>query len=399
MAEPTMSSEREKKLRELAGMMNTRHRLPFPVSKPLLDCFDIAMTPEENEFLLLIGTEPLKRSEAPIRTKLPEEEAGRLFDISLRKGFLWPRGTYEGEEVFALSGIMLGWFEIYLADGGETPEQQEFARRLDLLIESWGKMNSFPIRSLVNWKLKKLKPAQSIVAAKMSSDPSTTTIPVGRSVDAAPMKIYPATTVLRLIEQNGDADNIAVVHCFCRQYHKLLGETCRFDQPGESCIAIGALARHAVKYGTGRHISKEEATALVRALGKRGAVHQVFHELEDVDRPEIGVCNCCWDCCGVFGSYNRGILPLKLRSYFEAQVSDSSLCNGCETCVEHCPVQAISTADGKPSINERKCIGCGQCELQCPQECIHLVPNERNVLLPLVKRSEARIPRLASQRL
>jgi formate hydrogenlyase subunit 6/NADH:ubiquinone oxidoreductase subunit I len=53
--------------------------------------------------------------------------------------------------------------------------------------------------------------------------------------------------------------------------------------------------------------------------------------------------------------------------------------------------------NGMSSINTRKCIGCGQCELQCPEECIQLVPHERNVLLPLVKRSEARIPRFASQ--
>jgi heterodisulfide reductase subunit A-like polyferredoxin len=93
----------------------------------------------------------------------------------------------------------------------------------------------------------------------------------------------------------------------------------------------------------------------------------------------------------VFGSYNRAYLPLTFRSYFEARLTDSSLCTGCEMCADHCPVQAIVLTDAKARINERKCIGCGQCELQCPEGAIRLTPHERRVLLPLGRKSDARI--------
>jgi ferredoxin len=136
---------------------------------------------------------------------------------------------------------------------------------------------------------------------------------------------------------------------------------------------------------------------LLERLQARGAVHQVFHENEDADQPEIAICNCCWDCCGLLGSYNRGILPLHFRSYFEARMSDAGLCDGCGTCADFCPVQAISLVGQKAQVDVRKCIGCGQCSLQCPQGAVGLVPHERNVILPLVKPSHARLRGQATQ--
>ena len=53
-----MSSEREKNLRSLAKLMNKQNVHSFPVTKPLLDCFDLVITPEENAFLLRMGTAP-----------------------------------------------------------------------------------------------------------------------------------------------------------------------------------------------------------------------------------------------------------------------------------------------------------------------------------------------------
>jgi len=391
MTKPKMAPERKKNLAKLAGMMNTRHHIPFPITKLLLDCFDIALTSGEIDFCLKMGTEPFALQDVATRSGLQKELADSLFRGLVRKGFFWPQLETGNREVYALAGIMLGWFEIFLSDGADTPEKREFARRLDVWFKSWGKLNRFPVRSLFNYRMKRHQPSQAIVAIDSPHPPSGRTIAVNRTVEAAPMKIYPTRTVLQLIERYGDANSLAVVHCFCRHYHKLVGESCRFQMPPESCISIGPLSQHAVRSGVGRHISKEEATALIRELEKKGAIHQVFHEDENLDKPEIAICNCCWDCCGVFGSYNRGYLPLQLQSYFEARMGDSALCTGCGVCEDHCPVQAIALVDAKARIDERKCIGCGQCELQCPEEAIKLIPHERRVFLPLERKSGARI--------
>ena len=216
-------------------------------------------------------------------------------------------------------------------------------------------------------------------------------ISVDQPVKTAETKVYPVGAVMELIEKYGSRNQIAVVECMCREWHKVVDKPCRFDMPARSCLVIGELTRHALRYDSARPISKDQALELVAELQRKGAVHQVFHEGEDLDKPEIAICNCCWDCCGVFGSYNRGYMPLQLQSYFAARMTDPLLCTGCGICADHCPVQAILVEDAKAAIQEGKCIGCGQCELQCPAGAIELVSNERHVFLPLRKMSEARI--------
>jgi ferredoxin len=387
-----LSTDRAKNLRRLAELMNTRHKIPFPITKQLLSCFDIALTSAEVDFLVRLGTEPYTFETAASMSPLPGGPFELFFEGLVRKGFIWPHETAEGEEQYVLPGIMLGWFEVYLSGGEETPERREFARRLDLFIRSFGKMSSFPLRKLINHRIRRSEPYQSILApGNIPERGKGKTIPVNRSVDSEPARVYPARTVKELIERHGDGESIAVVHCFCRQYHKMMEQPCRFEHPAQSCIGLGSLSRYAVKHGVGRFVSKSEALELVRNLQSRGAIHLVFHKDEDMHNPEIAICNCCWDCCGILGSYSRGILPLNFHSFFEARLPDLSLCSGCATCEDFCPVQAISVANDKCAINPQNCIGCGQCQLHCPEGAIQLVTNERRVFLPLKKKSEARI--------
>ena len=49
-------------------------------------------------------------------------------------------------------------------------------------------------------------------------------------------------------------------------------------------------------------------------------------------------------------------------------------CTGCGTCVDICPVNAL-TMDGEfPVIDEDWCVGCGVCALQCPAEAAKIKP-------------------------
>jgi ferredoxin len=389
-----IEKERKNRLKKLAELMNTRHQNPYPVAEPLLACLDLVLTDEEVDFLIEMGTEPYTYEGALGGSSMREEDFKTFFNGIVRKGYAWPHDTGDAVQWYRLPGFMLGAFEVYLADGEETAQKKEFARRLDALLQSFAKYNVFPTRKFFNDQVRNSRPHQSILvpAGAAEGAAGTRRIVVGRTIDAEPAKVYPAKTVEQLIEEQGSEEKIAVIHCFCRQYHKLMEEPCRFDHPAQSCIAIGSLARFSVEYGTGRYLSKKEAINLVRELQAKGAVHQVFHKDEDIHNPEIAICNCCWDCCGVLGSYSRGIIPLNLHAYFEAEIPDTSICIGCGTCVECCPVRAISMEEDLARIDREKCIGCGQCELRCDQKAIRMAANERTVFLPLVKRSEARIP-------
>ena len=45
-------------------------------------------------------------------------------------------------------------------------------------------------------------------------------------------------------------------------------------------------------------------------------------------------------------------------------------CVACGTCIDECPVEAISEGDGKYVIDADTCVECGACAAQCPVEAI-----------------------------
>jgi heterodisulfide reductase subunit A-like polyferredoxin len=57
------------------------------------------------------------------------------------------------------------------------------------------------------------------------------------------------------------------------------------------------------------------------------------------------------------------------------------LCTACETCLERCPVTAISI-DEFAMVNKQQCIGCGLCVGSCPEEAIALQVDPDNKLPP-----------------
>lgn len=54
-------------------------------------------------------------------------------------------------------------------------------------------------------------------------------------------------------------------------------------------------------------------------------------------------------------------------------------CFGLGTCVNVCPVNAISLQDGVAVVDEEKCISCGQCVAMCPQHIISMRPDNAAV--------------------
>jgi len=46
------------------------------------------------------------------------------------------------------------------------------------------------------------------------------------------------------------------------------------------------------------------------------------------------------------------------------------VCISCQSCLDACPVKAISMVDGKAHIDKEICISCGSCVGACPVNAI-----------------------------
>ncbi|MEW6077464.1 MAG: 4Fe-4S binding protein [Thermodesulfobacteriota bacterium] len=382
-----------KKLRRLAKMMNTKNEILIPIVGGLLDLMDVVALPQDVDFLLTLGPEPHTVDEAARKTGLPREKALAYLDDLVKKGWIWPYTFANGDRGFELLPIVVGWFEMQLCHGREGAQEKAFARASEDLFNSLRKLNVFPLRPALNWFTRAVtKPYQTIGAIRPPDDPAAgRTVPVGQSLGIAAQTAGPTQYVSELIDRHGRDNAIVVLHCFCRQWRKFVDTPCRFHIQPETCVAVGPMANSLIEYGYGRRITRADALKILEEVSKAGAVHTLFHEKDDIRLPNIAVCNCCWDCCGVYGSYNRGLIPLYMRRFYRAEVTRPEKCKVCGKCVKHCPTNCIRQTEDRAVIAVEKCIGCGQCALQCPTSAIELIADQRDVLVPMVKKSEARI--------
>ena len=51
---------------------------------------------------------------------------------------------------------------------------------------------------------------------------------------------------------------------------------------------------------------------------------------------------------------------------------DLEKCTDCKSCVEVCPVEAITMENEKAKVDEEACVDCGTCVDECPSEAISL---------------------------
>ncbi len=379
------------KLGTLANLMNEQSEAPTMVTDDLLYIFDAALEPEEVDFLLKMGGGNKTRADIEESEDLSEEEFDRIFNILLDKSHVaqLPQAKGNDEPVFHLMSIFPGWFEMYLMRGANTPDRQEFCRRLTMFFNAATEIPA----ELINQIMQDVAPHRSLAVVNPSE---SRLIAIDEAAKPDVSEIYPAHSILNIYEALDENEIITVSHCFCREHRRVEGDLCRAGLPQESCMATGPAAMHLIDRGIGRRITKQEAIQLIKDYQQKGVIHQVGRliPLKDFDaKYDVDIlCNCCWDCCAAFGNYNRGLIPFMLKSYYIASIPDSSVCTGCGTCEEYCPVRAIAVNEENIArINPDMCCGCGLCALHCPDEAVQMNPLERDVFLPILEGDQRRI--------
>lgn len=169
----------------------------------------------------------------------------------------------------------------------------------------------------------------------------------------------------KLKESIKDARIISVAECICRKEARLNGEGC--DYPIETCIHFGVAAEYYIENGMGREITAEEAINIIKEADKAGLVHAGANS-----KHLSNICNCCPCCCAsmkgitIFGQDKHKFF----NAMFES-IIDEEKCISCGSCVDRCPVEAISLEDFA-IVNRNKCLGCGLCANVCTEEAISL---------------------------
>ncbi len=69
-----------------------------------------------------------------------------------------------------------------------------------------------------------------------------------------------------------------------------------------------------------------------------------------------------------------------MNTYEHSVFLDVEKCNGCTTCLKHCPTEAIRIKDGHAVINEGRCIDCGECIRVCPNNAKKAKCNELSAM-------------------
>jgi NAD-dependent dihydropyrimidine dehydrogenase PreA subunit len=204
--------------------------------------------------------------------------------------------------------------------------------------------------------------------------PQMRTIPVEKSLTVE----HAVTSYDALAQLLHDSDGpFSVGECVCRKAARMQGKSCEKTTRLETCMAIGSLA---TVFDDWREITREEALEIARLNQADGLVLQPSNT-QKIDF----VCSCCSCCCGMLGVLKSLPKPVDFwATNYYATVSPG-ICNGCAICVDTCPMDAVTLADGPATSHTDldRCIGCGNCVATCPTGARNLVKKGKEVVPPL----------------
>jgi ferredoxin len=181
------------------------------------------------------------------------------------------------------------------------------------------------------------------------------------------------------------ADVVAAGPCGCRvsggmgggsniKFEDTKGVKC--DHPLWNCFQFRKdMADYNISRGGKLKIfSVEEALVKSDEAEMSGLIHE--GPTNSATMPGV-ICSCGADCCGmlIVSRASGKIHELYTPTRFQPVV-DQEKCNGCQTCVEICPFEAMKMAKTanskkmKAELMKEECMGCGVCVINCKQKAL-----------------------------
>ncbi len=369
------------KYRNAANAIIKAGPIPFPPSDTVIELLKAQLDDEDLELIKAFrSSSSLSIDEMKKKTKLPEEEIDRRAKKLAKKGFIFNQPSSSGVKIYRLLPLeSIGAMEYaFMTPLPKDPKELE---KLKMLANLYQKL-------MVELTERVQQNYDNLTPLFMQAPPTDRTVPIyenvgGSSINVevnqaieAQEQVLPTQTVEDVIKK---FDDIAVGMCFCRQEQIVLGNNCKTDAPLEVCFTFGKSARHTITQGFARKIDKAEALKILKATDEAGLVHKIFHNGSDIKKEENSICNCCKDCCHTFNYWRRGAIMMHNVASYLSEVNQEG-CTGCGTCVDRCPMDAISlNNDSKAVVTPELCIGCGVCAHFCPENTIFLKKGLRTI--------------------
>jgi len=341
--------------RELQQHIDKCMPVGFPATKSGVDLTILKrlFTPEDAELALKLGPLPETLEEIYPRVKKSgmtfeelEEKLDALAMKSVIMGGKLSAGE-KGEKRYSLSQWAIGIYEF----------------QVDRLSKELAKdANEYMNEAFYKEWFKPGAPAQM------------RTIPVARSLG-----------VEHHVSTYDDARNLidnaqgpfSVHNCVCKQNMKLLDQPCKLTEGERTCNTFGTMAEVILEAGLGREVTKDE---MLEALGKYEENGFVLQP-ENSQNPQY-ICACCGCCCNVLQMMKKFARPAELYTSNYFATVDSELCEGCETCLDRCQMEALAIEDDISTVNLDRCIGCGLCVSSCPSDAMQLQKKEIEIVPP-----------------
>jgi Pyruvate/2-oxoacid:ferredoxin oxidoreductase delta subunit len=295
------------------------------------------VTPEEEELLLFLRTEPKSAAQVAARFGVDEQEAAARLRAAYHRANIHKSRGNDNLYHAATLYDRLGYFTQY--------EQTE-----------WRTIPSDERRAIDEWYVNAFTGRMK----KQMDDEGE-----GFYRDA----VLPIREALEAIDAIGEEKGVPfyMVPCNCRT----TTNACDFSR--NTCVANYYGVNGQWDRGYGKRLSKEELHALMESCDREGLMHVIA--------PSGHICNCDTCCCYEFRAAeklkSKGLYP---RVPYVAEFVEER-CVQCGLCTKRCHFKAFRrNVEEKITFDPERCYGCGICATTCPKEAIRIVPTGREAV-------------------
>lgn len=340
------------------------HEIYVKLAERLNQC-EFTMPPVDAfyEMLEMLYTE----EEARIATKFPMgpltaedlsslySETGDLVNVletMVEKGHFFAFTSEDGKRKYELSPWYPGVLEITILRLLKEPEGiQKYMDLEEKIRQQGGELMQGLLDGGMDLEtFKSMLPKPQLRTLVLNENlPSTTTV-------------HSYEDVLQLIDNEV---TFAAQPCCCREMAYLRNEPCTIKNEISqyTCLSFGVTADYILELGHGIRLTKEECLDTIDKLALAGAVFNANNFVEGVQF----ICACCKCCCGTLQMARASDNMNNIETSNFVSTVDRETCIGCEQCIDHCPMEAITLFDDIAFVDASICIGCAGCIPVCPE--------------------------------